>query len=37
MGTALRPFSHLTKWLVWHVMRVSLLDDLEHPQPPDAA
>ena len=34
VGTALRPISHLTAWVVWHAMRVSLLDDLERPQPP---
>ncbi len=32
--TALRPITHLTAWLVWHSMRVSLLDDLDAPQPP---
>src|ERR687898_293168 len=25
VGTALRPLSHLTAWLVWHAMRVSLV------------
>jgi hypothetical protein len=34
VGTALRPIGHLAAWLLWHTMRVSLLDDLEHPQPP---
>jgi hypothetical protein len=37
MGTALRPISHLTAWLVWHAMRVSLLDDLDQPAPPHDA
>jgi hypothetical protein len=32
--TALRPFGHIAAWLVWHSMRVSLLGDLERPQPP---
>ena len=31
---ALRPIGHLTAWLVWHSMRVSLLDDLDAPEPP---
>ncbi len=34
VGYALRPISHLARWIVWHSMRVSLLDDLERPQPP---
>jgi hypothetical protein len=33
--TALRPMRHITAWLVWHTMRVSLLGDLERPSPPD--
>jgi hypothetical protein len=37
MGTALRPISHLTAWLVWHAIRVSLLDDLDQPAPPHDA
>jgi hypothetical protein len=37
VGTALRPISHLTAWVVWHAMRVSLLDDLESPKPPPSA
>jgi hypothetical protein len=37
MATALRPISHLTAWIVWHAMRVSLLDDLEQPAPPHDA
>jgi hypothetical protein len=32
--SALRPVSHLAAWLVWHMMRVSLLDDLDTPRPP---
>jgi hypothetical protein len=32
--TALRPIGHLAAWLVWHSMRVSLLDDLQSPRPP---
>jgi 3-methyladenine DNA glycosylase/8-oxoguanine DNA glycosylase len=34
VGSALRPFSHVAAWILWHSMRVSLLRDLEHPQPP---
>lgn len=37
VGTALRPISHLTAWIVWHAMRVSLLEDLESPKPPQDA
>jgi hypothetical protein len=36
VATALRPISHLAAWLWWHTMRVSLLDDLEQPKPPQA-
>jgi hypothetical protein len=31
---ALRPVSHIAAWLMWHTMRVSLLEDLESPRPP---
>jgi hypothetical protein len=34
---ALRATSHLTAWIVWHSLRVSLLDDLEDPRPPSEA
>jgi len=34
VGYALRPISHLAAWVVWHSMRVSLLQDLEAPRPP---
>jgi hypothetical protein len=34
VGTALHPVSHIAAWLVWHTMRVSLLEDLESPRPP---
>jgi len=34
---ALRPLSHLTAWIVWHAARVSLLDDLDNPKPPQSA
>jgi hypothetical protein len=34
VGYALRPISHLAAWVVWHSMRVSLLQDLESPRPP---
>jgi len=33
----LRATGHITRWLVWHSMRISLLDDLEAPKPPGAA
>jgi hypothetical protein len=32
---ALRPISHVAAWIVWHSMKVSLLDDLDSPAPPD--
>jgi hypothetical protein len=32
-----RPIRHLAAWLAWRSMRVSLLDDLETPQPPAEA
>jgi hypothetical protein len=31
---ALRATSHVTAWIVWQSMRISLLDDLETPRPP---
>ena len=34
VGYALRPIGHITAWLVWHAARVSLLDDLDAPEPP---
>jgi hypothetical protein len=37
VGTALRPIGHLAAWLVWHTARVSLLRDLERPDPPHDA
>jgi hypothetical protein len=30
----IRPITHLAAWLVWHSMRVSLLEDLDTPRPP---
>jgi hypothetical protein len=36
VGTALRPIGHIAAWLVWQTMRVSLLSDLDRPQPPRA-
>jgi hypothetical protein len=36
VGTALRPIGHLATWLVWHTMRVSLIQDLDAPKPPKA-
>ena len=37
IGTALRPISHVAAWIVWHSMKVSLLDDLDAPRPPGDA
>jgi hypothetical protein len=37
VGAALKPIGHLTAWLVWHSLRVSLLDDLDQPAPPTGA
>jgi hypothetical protein len=34
VSVALRATSHVAAWIVWHSMKVSLLDDLEAPQPP---
>jgi hypothetical protein len=34
VNIALRPIGHLAAWLVWQSTRVTLLDDLEAPQPP---
>ena len=31
---ALRATSHVARWIVWHSMKVSLLDDLAAPRPP---
>jgi hypothetical protein len=31
---ALRPIGHVAAWIVWHSMKVSLLDDLDSPAPP---
>src|SRR3954447_13794469 len=33
---ALRPISHITAWIVWQSMRVSILEDLDAPRPPHA-
>ena len=35
VNIAIRATSHVAAWIVWHSMRVSLLDDLEAPAPPD--
>jgi hypothetical protein len=37
VGLALKPFSHVAAWIVWHSMRVSLLADLDRPDPPHDA
>jgi len=34
IGMAVRATSHVAAWLVWHSMRVSLLEDLDSPRPP---
>jgi hypothetical protein len=34
VGYALKPIRHIAAWLVWKSARVSLLDDLDAPQPP---
>jgi hypothetical protein len=34
VSIALRPISHVAAWIVWHSMKVSLLDDLDAPAPP---
>jgi hypothetical protein len=34
VSIALRPIGHVAAWIVWHSMKVSLLDDLDSPQPP---
>jgi hypothetical protein len=33
---ALRPIGHITAWIVWQSMRVSILEDLDTPKPPYA-
>jgi hypothetical protein len=33
---ALKATGHIRAWLVWHTMKVSLLDDLDSPRPPAA-
>ncbi len=35
VSKAFRATSHVAAWIVWHSMRVSILDDLDSPQPPD--
>jgi hypothetical protein len=34
VSLALRATSHVTAWIVWQSMKISLLDDLEAPRPP---
>jgi hypothetical protein len=29
-----RPIRHLAAWVLWHSMRISLLDDLDAPERP---
>jgi hypothetical protein len=31
---ALRPIGHVAVWLVWHSIKVSLVEDLDRPRPP---
>jgi len=32
---AVKATTHLAAWIVWHSMRVSLLEDLEAPERPE--
>ena len=34
VSKAFRATGHVAAWIVWHSMRVSILDDLDAPQPP---
>ena len=34
VSIAFKATSHLTTWVVWHCLGVSLLDDLDAPRPP---
>ena len=34
VNLALRATSHVAAWIVWHSTHISLLDDLDAPQPP---
>ena len=34
VSIAFKATSHVAAWIVWHSMRVSILDDLDAPQPP---
>jgi hypothetical protein len=34
VSIAFRATSHVAAWIVWHSMRVSILEDLDAPQPP---
>ena len=36
VSIAFRATSHVAAWIVWHSMRVSILDDLDAPRPPAA-
>jgi hypothetical protein len=31
-----RPIRHIAAWLAWHSMKISLLEDLDSPQRPQA-
>jgi hypothetical protein len=32
--SAIRATGHVAAWLVWHSIRVSLIEDLDAPRPP---
>ena len=34
VNIAFKATSHMTAWVVWHCLGVSLLEDLDAPQPP---
>jgi hypothetical protein len=36
VSIAYKATSHVTAWVVWHCLGVSLLDDLDVPRPPGA-
>ena len=37
VSIAFRATSHVAAWIVWHSVRVSILDDLDAPRPPAGA
>ena len=36
VSIAFKATSHVTAWVVWHCLGVSILDDLDAPAPPGA-